>query len=406
MSTRYGDRGHGRYGDPEEERTEDRDYAERDTSRRYGEPARGEAGERYGREYGAARRGGYAAPRGGGGDYGGGRERGEYGAREYDSRDYFSREYGARRGGGEYGPREYGGGEYGPRYGREAGGYPGPAPARRHEGEDYGRGYAPREYGRDAGRDAGRDYERVERAERVRPRPAHDDEEGVRDYDTDYGRTTSRFYGRSGYEYGREDYDRDDDDRDERRGYAVRGEERGNWLDRAADQVRSWFGGEEDERGHHGRRDEMRARGGGDGKFRGRGPKNYRRSDDRVREEVCDHLTDNEWLDASDVEVNVVAGEVILTGTVDSRYAKRLAENIAESVAGVANVQNNLRVLSYQTGTDAPPPTTPTTAGELTAASATTDTTVASSPDAVDYEPDDSHAPPAGHSTRAAGGGS
>ncbi len=141
MSTRYGDRGHGRYGDPEEARTEDRDYAERDTSRHSGESARGAAGERYGREYGATRRGGYAPPRGGG-DYGGGRER------EYGSRDYFARDYGSRRGAGDYGPREYGS-----RYGREAGGYAGSGPARRYEGEEYGRGYAPRAYGRDAGRD-------------------------------------------------------------------------------------------------------------------------------------------------------------------------------------------------------------------------------------------------------------
>lgn len=401
MSTRYGDRGHGRYGDPEEERTEDRDYAERDTSRHYGESARGEAGERYGREYGAARRGGYAPTRGGG----------DYGPREYDSRDYFAREYGSRQGSRDYGAREYGA-----RYGREAGGYAGSTPARRHEGEDYGRGYAQRAYGRDAGRDFERGeraerVERVERAERVRPRVAPHDDEGVRDYDTDYGRTTSRFYGRSGYEYGREDYDRDDDDRDERRAYAGRAyagrddERGGSWLDRAADQVRSWFGGDDDdEREHHGRRDEMRARGGrGDGKFRGRGPKNYRRSDDRVREEVCDHLTDNEWLDASDVEVNVVAGEVILTGTVDSRYAKRLAENIAESVLGVANVQNNLRVHSYQDVTATPPlPAPATTAGELTAAAPTTTDVTATSTSGLS----DTDLPSAGRSSsRAAGGG-
>jgi osmotically-inducible protein OsmY len=398
MSTRYGDRGPGRYGDPEEERTEDRDYAGRDTaSRPYGESARGEAGERYGREYGAARRGGYAPTRGGG-DYG--RER-EYGARDYDSRDYF-----ARRGASDYGPREYGS-----RYGREAGGYPGSTPARRHEGEEYGRGYAPRAYGRDTGRDFERS-ERGERAERVRPRVTPHDDEGVRDYDTDYGRTTSRFYGRSGYEYGREDYDRDDDDRDERRAYggrayADRGDERGggSWLDRAADQVRSWFGGDDDDdREHPGRREEMRGPGArGDGKFRGRGPKNYRRSDERVREEVCDRLTDNEWLDASDVEVSVVAGEAILTGTVDSRYAKRLAENIAESVAGVANVQNNLRVHSYQDVTATPPlPAPSTTAGELTAAAPTTNDVTATSTSGLS----DTDLPPAGRSSRAAGGGS
>lgn len=318
MSTRYGGRGPGRYGDSEDERTEDRFYG-RDAERGYGR----------GSEYGGLRRGGHAGGRGG-------YER-EYGQeRDYDTRDYGSR----------YGTRESGaGGEYGQRYGREVlerGGYAGSA--RRREGEDYGRAYGVRVYGRD--------YTR-ERA------PRHDDADEVRDYDTDYGRTTSRFYGRSGYEYGRDDYDdnRAEHGRREARGHEdERGGDGGSWLDRAADQVRSWFGGDDDrEGGRHGD-ESRRAHGRGEGKFRGRGPKNYRRSDERLREEVCDRLTDNEWLDASDVEVNVVAGEVILTGMVDSRYAKRLAENIAESVSGVANVQNNLRVQSYQAvpGTDAP----------------------------------------------------
>ena len=37
-------------------------------------------------------------------------------------------------------------------------------------------------------------------------------------------------------------------------------------------------------------------------------------------------------------------GEVTLTGTVDDRQAKRLAEDIAESVSGVREVHNQIRV--------------------------------------------------------------
>ncbi|MET0645864.1 MAG: BON domain-containing protein [Pyrinomonadaceae bacterium] len=330
MSSRYGERGHGRYGEPEDDRTEDR-YQERDAERGYGPP--GGRPER-GPDYGLSRRGGYNATRGGG--YG--REYGQ--GRDYDAREYGSRDLGSRHDARDPGTRDYGS-----RYGREVferGGYAGSA--RRQEGDDYGRGYGVRVYGRN--------YERRDE----RPFKRDDDErDEVRDYDTDYGRTTSRFYGRSGYEYGRDDYESDrGDDRDRRvaRGRADDDREGGSWLDRAADHVRSWFGGDDDERGHGD--DARRAYGRGDGKFRGRGPKNYRRSDDRLREEVCDRLTDNEWLDASDVEVNVVAAEVILTGVVDSRYAKRLAENIAESVSGVSNVQNNLRVQNYQAGPEAP----------------------------------------------------
>ena len=37
-------------------------------------------------------------------------------------------------------------------------------------------------------------------------------------------------------------------------------------------------------------------------------------------------------------------GDVILTGSVETRDAKRLAEEIAESVTGVKNVENRLKV--------------------------------------------------------------
>jgi osmotically-inducible protein OsmY len=80
------------------------------------------------------------------------------------------------------------------------------------------------------------------------------------------------------------------------------------------------------------------------GGYRGRGPRNYRRSDERITEEINDRLTDHDELDAEEIEVNVTGGEVILTGTVDSRESKRLAEDLAESVAGVMQVQNQLRV--------------------------------------------------------------
>ena len=49
------------------------------------------------------------------------------------------------------------------------------------------------------------------------------------------------------------------------------------------------------------------------------------------------------------MNVRVAAGEVTLDGGVESRHAKRLAEDIAESVIGVTNVQNNLRVRRERT---------------------------------------------------------
>ncbi len=77
---------------------------------------------------------------------------------------------------------------------------------------------------------------------------------------------------------------------------------------------------------------------------RGRGPKNYRRSDARIHEDVSDRLTDDPQLDASQVEVSVSEREVTLSGEVGSKRSKRRAEECAEAVAGVEHVQNNLRV--------------------------------------------------------------
>ncbi|WP_063776700.1 BON domain-containing protein [Microvirga massiliensis] len=137
--------------------------------------------------------------------------------------------------------------------------------------------------------------------------------------------------GRSG-DYGREGFGRGA--RDWSSGDYGRGEERGFW-DRASDEVSSWFGDEDAERR---RREDMR------GEHRGRGPKNYTRSDDRIREDVNDRLSDDPLVDASEIEVQVSGCEVTLSGTVDSREAKRRAEDIAERVSAVKHVQNNLRV--------------------------------------------------------------
>ena len=53
----------------------------------------------------------------------------------------------------------------------------------------------------------------------------------------------------------------------------------------------------------------------GEGRHRGVGPKGYVRSDERIRELVCDDLMDDPWLDASRIEVAVKDGEVTLSGT-------------------------------------------------------------------------------------------
>lgn len=121
------------------------------------------------------------------------------------------------------------------------------------------------------------------------------------------------------------------------RGYGDTREDRA-FLDRAGDEVASWFGDEDAQR-----RRQL------DAGHRGRGPRNYTRSDERIREDVNDRLSDDPHLDASDVEITVSDGEVTLNGTVSKRFAKRHAEDIAENVSGVKHVQNNLRVNNRQT---------------------------------------------------------
>jgi osmotically-inducible protein OsmY len=148
--------------------------------------------------------------------------------------------------------------------------------------------------------------------------------------ENDWGSRTNRGYSDSDYGYRSGGYG---DDRN-------RNDERG-WWDKTKDEVSSWFGDDDAERRR--RMDEMRS-------HRGKGPKGYTRSDDRIKEDVNERLSDDPHIDASDIDVSVENGEVTLTGTVDSRSAKRRAEDIVESLSGVKNVENRIKV-SSNTGT-------------------------------------------------------
>ena len=80
------------------------------------------------------------------------------------------------------------------------------------------------------------------------------------------------------------------------------------------------------------------------GRYYGVGPKGYRRSDERIREDVSDRLMMHPDVDASDIEVHVANGIITLTGTVADRHQKRIADFIAEDVVGVDDVHNQLKV--------------------------------------------------------------
>lgn len=85
--------------------------------------------------------------------------------------------------------------------------------------------------------------------------------------------------------------------------------------------------------------------------FRGHGPKDYKRSDERMREDVCDRLADSDAVDARGISVEVANGEVTLSGHVTSRQAKRAAEDAVENCSGILHVQNNLRIRDRQDDT-------------------------------------------------------
>ncbi|HET6585937.1 MAG TPA: BON domain-containing protein [Nannocystaceae bacterium] len=77
--------------------------------------------------------------------------------------------------------------------------------------------------------------------------------------------------------------------------------------------------------------------------MRGKGPKNYVRSDERIREDACELLAAAD-LDASEIDVTVRDGEVMLEGTVEDRSAKRRAEDVVARARGVKDVHNHLRL--------------------------------------------------------------
>ena len=80
------------------------------------------------------------------------------------------------------------------------------------------------------------------------------------------------------------------------------------------------------------------------GGHRGKMPMNYTRSDERIRELICERLTDHDEIDPSRVEVHVKDGDVTISGGADDRRQRRLMEDVAESVAGVRDVHMTVRI--------------------------------------------------------------
>ncbi|MGN6195925.1 MAG: BON domain-containing protein [Ginsengibacter sp.] len=81
-----------------------------------------------------------------------------------------------------------------------------------------------------------------------------------------------------------------------------------------------------------------------EGPHRGKGPKNYMRPPERIKDDAADRLMEDSLVDASNIDIDVKDNDLILSGTVNSRFEKHRAEALVENVSGVKEVQNNLRV--------------------------------------------------------------
>ena len=81
--------------------------------------------------------------------------------------------------------------------------------------------------------------------------------------------------------------------------------------------------------------------------FKGLGPKNFKHSDENIKEDVCHILYKNHDIDASEIEVNVKDGIVFLSGTVNVRSAKMKAEMILDDVFGLEDIQNNIKLKKW-----------------------------------------------------------
>lgn len=217
-----------------------------------------------------------------------------------------------------------------------------------------------REQDRGRGRENQYDMNREDRPEWLRQRQGY---QGRYSEQSDYERQGDYRRGRGDTPFpqydddyrGQGDYGRESDTTGSwRTGYGNSGrhsDSTGSWRTGYGDYGRqgdyssgSWLTGYEQDDTHRGRNHWN------EGPEKGRGPSGYQRSDERIREDANEHLTEHGWLDARNIQVDVHEGIITLKGTVSNRRAKRLAEDTVETISGVKDVQNQLQVKTENSG--------------------------------------------------------
>ena len=275
------------------------DEGERQQARNYQPGRGGMAGENeYGRRDDGRRRGG--------------------GSEEYDQHEPFATSHQPQQGGDEYGGGEYGRGDLGSQRGGRRSMEPGGRPRYRDENE-----------------------------------PPY----GGADFESDPFVQEHGFGGQSGRYGGVPDFDESPYEQGgtQRRGFGRGGQmgsqqrwEQGHW---GADQ--GDFRSTPSSSGSQGYGQSSGGRQWGDMERGRQGPRGYARSDERIREFICERLAQHQQLEVSDVSVEVKDGCVVLEGTVPERRMKHQIEDTADNCWGVKDVVNRIRVQS-QSGNGSP----------------------------------------------------
>lgn len=78
--------------------------------------------------------------------------------------------------------------------------------------------------------------------------------------------------------------------------------------------------------------------------FKGRGPRNYRPSDDRIGERLCEVLTDHPEIDASDLTLEVECGIVKLQGSLSDEVMKDRVLAAIQNTHGVVGVVDQIQI--------------------------------------------------------------
>jgi Predicted periplasmic or secreted lipoprotein len=77
-----------------------------------------------------------------------------------------------------------------------------------------------------------------------------------------------------------------------------------------------------------------------------RPPKGYRRSDERLRDDVYQRLVQAQDVDVSDVSFDVRDGVVTLEGSVPQRHVRFVLEDLVARCPGVRDVHNRMQLVA------------------------------------------------------------